>query len=76
MNTHHTTPRILDIVFILPIVVPMEDAPLHTAAQPFCSDLKCPCHEDYEACADLNRYYFAGLLTLDEYARIYAGGAA
>lgn len=28
------------------IIIPMEDDPLHTHDQPFCSDRKCPCHTD------------------------------
>jgi len=30
------------------IIIPMEDAPMHTDEHPVCTDNTCPCHEDEE----------------------------
>lgn len=57
-----------------PIAIPMEDAPLHTKWQPFCSDLTCPCHRDKELIDEhLNIPHWAGLLTSEEGVRLLTG---
>lgn len=46
----------------------------HTSERPFCEDWKCPCHRDLEYLREnLAQPYFEGLLTLDEWSRIFYG---
>ena len=57
-----------------PIVIPMEDEPLHTQQHPFCStDPTCPCHGDPELLSDVAQAVEQGLLTADEATRVVLG---
>lgn len=47
-------------------VIPMEDAPVHTLAHPFCDDPRCPCHEDPALIQPLAEAVQDGLLTPEE----------
>ncbi len=49
------------------------DYSVHTADNPFCDDMSCPCHEDQSATYDLNGYYSDGLVSRDDADRIYRG---
>lgn len=57
----------------LPIVILMEDDPLHTANNPFCYDGTCGCHEDSLLIARVAQFVDDGLLTRDEAADFVAG---
>lgn len=46
-----------------PIVIPMEDVPLHTTLSPFCSDPTCPCHESPDLLEMVAEAVQGGLLT-------------
>lgn len=53
-------------------VVMMEDEPIHTSTHPFCSDLHCPCHEDWQLIHDyIAEPLMSGLLTETECIRMY-----
>jgi hypothetical protein len=57
-----------------PVVIPVEDDPLHTEEHPFCSsDPTCPCHEDPERIAAVAEAVARGELTPDE-ATSFASG--
>ena len=57
-----------------PIVLPMEDDPIHTGAFPFCStDPTCPCHEDPERIAAVAEALARGELTPEEATRFVSG---
>jgi hypothetical protein len=50
-----------------PIVIPMEDDPIHTQEHPFCStDPGCPCHEDPARITAVAEAVARGELTPDE----------
>ena len=58
----------------VPIVILMEDDPLHTDIHPFCSsDPHCPCHEDPVLIAQVARLVDDGLLTPAEASSFVAG---
>ena len=46
---------------------------LHTPAYPFCSDMRCPCHENVEAQQETNEFVQDGLLSTDDADRFYRG---
>jgi hypothetical protein len=54
------------------VVIRMEDEPIHTEEHPFCSDLHCPCHEDWQ---NINEHITEplrnGLMTDNEAIRLY-----
>ena len=59
-----------------PLLVIMEDDPIHTDPYPFCSDPTCPCKEpanNQEAIDLLTNEIAAGLLTPDEGTNITQG---
>jgi hypothetical protein len=56
-----------------PIVIPMEDAPLHTVLTPFCSDPTCPCHESPALLEMVAEAVQGGLLTPAEATAFVAG---
>jgi hypothetical protein len=56
-----------------PIVIPMEDAILHTQSHPFCSDPTCPCKEDPELLAEVALAVENGLLTAEEASNLVKG---
>ena len=58
----------------VPIVISMEDDPLHTEEHPFCStDPGCPCHEDPERIAAVAEAVARGELTPEEATRFVSG---
>ena len=59
--------------FDRPIPIPMEDDPVHTDHDPFCSDPSCPCHEDDALLAAVSEQVEQGLLTPDEATRFVQG---
>ncbi|HEV2457381.1 MAG TPA: hypothetical protein VGS80_03380, partial [Ktedonobacterales bacterium] len=58
---------------VQPIVIPMEDDPIHTLETSFCSDPTCPCKEDQVLLGEVARHIESGLLTPAEAARLVAG---
>ena len=57
-----------------PIIVLVEDEPLHTLDHPFCAiDPRCGCHEDPLLIDEVAQAVNAGLLTPDEATRFVAG---
>jgi len=54
-------------------VIPMEDDPIHTESQRFCSDPTCGCHEEPALVNAVNAEYRNGLLTEEEATRIVEG---
>ncbi len=57
-----------------PIVIPVEDDPLHTEEHPFCSsDPTCPCYEDPERIAAVAEAVARGELTPDEATSFVSG---
>ncbi len=65
-----------DEYYVIPVIpiIPMEDPLVHTSSRPFCADMRCPCHEDWDNRKALNDQYYAGLLTWSEAIRMYQGG--
>jgi len=58
----------------VPIVIPVEDDPLHTEEHPFCSsDPTCPCHEDPERIAAVAEAVARGELTPHEATSFVSG---
>jgi len=54
------------------VVIRMEDEPIHTNEHAFCSDLRCPCHEDWTLINEhITEPLLAGLLTDSEAIRMY-----
>lgn len=57
-----------------PIVIPMEDAPVHTVEHPFCDDMHCPCHHDVSLMEEaLWQPVEDGVLTEEEARRTWYG---
>ncbi len=57
-----------------PIVIQVEDDPLHTEEYPFCStDPTCPCHEDPERIAAVAQALARGELTSEEATHFVSG---
>ncbi len=57
-----------------PIVILIEDNPIHTDEQPFCSiDPTCPCHEDPKSIAAVAEAVARGELTPDEATNFVSG---
>lgn len=56
-----------------PIIIPMEDDPIHTHTNPFCSDPTCPDKDDPELLAEVAQQVEDGLLTPDEATRVVQG---
>ncbi len=54
-------------------VIPMEDPLVHPAARPFCTDPKCPCHEEQAFILPVYEQYQEGLLTKQEATNIVNG---
>jgi len=54
-------------------VIPMEDPLVHTAAHPFCTDPKCPYHEEQAFILPVYDQYQEGLLTEQEATNIVNG---
>lgn len=59
----------------LPLVVWMEDDPIHDVSAPFCGDPTCMCHNDAAHCEYIEQPILAGLLTPWEGSRLYWGEA-
>ena len=59
------------------IVLPMEDAPLHTTEQPICFDPTCSCHKDNDLrdafANQVYEYILDGTLTVAEAERLLDG---
>lgn len=57
-----------------PIIVPVEDDPIHTDTSPFCAmDPTCGCHEDPLLTGEVAQAVNEGLLTPDEATDFVAG---
>ena len=57
-----------------PIVIPMEDDPVHTEKFPFCSaDPSCPCHENLARIHAVADAVARGELTPEEATRFVSG---
>lgn len=54
-------------------VIPLEDEPLHTPTNPFCYDVKCPCHEAQEFIQAVAQQVQNGLFTPQEATDFIAG---
>ena len=46
---------------------------VHDETYPFCFDPMCPCHEDKEAIAKVNKAVEGGLITPDEATELVSG---
>ena len=57
----------------LPILLPIEDEPVHTPASPFCSGQTCQCHKSPELLQLVAQQVSDGLLTPAEATRLVAG---
>lgn len=55
------------------LLIPLEDEPFHTQANPFCWDSTCGCHEDQELLLFVSDAVTHGLLTPDEATRFVKG---
>ena len=54
-------------------VIPVEDAPLHTAEKPFCWDSTCGCHTDQQLFLETQQFVTDGVITPDEATLFIAG---
>jgi hypothetical protein len=72
-RNHHEEPSSSDELGEEYYAYPVEDFPVHTAENPFCDDMSCPCHEDKDAINDLTDYYQDGLVSREDADRIYRG---
>ena len=59
--------------YAIPITVPVEDAPLHSEAYPFCYDGTCGCHEDPLLIDEVSVAVAEGLFTSREATDFVAG---
>ncbi len=56
-----------------PIIIEMENAPLHTEEHLFCYDSTCGCHEDPVLIAEVAQNVADGLLTPQEATDLVSG---
>ena len=61
------------MLFDRPIPIPLEDDPVHTDHDPFCSDPTCPCREGSDALDAVAGMVEDGLLTPAEATRFVQG---
>ncbi len=69
MHTQEITPWADNFKPIIPTLDPI----IHTKDNPFCFDLKCPCHQHDEQVKAVVEAYLNGLLTRAEKQDIFRG---